>query len=42
MASGWTWLARLLNMPPRKITLFVLITFLEVNIFVIKIKIIKK
>jgi nucleoporin GLE1 len=30
MASGWTWLARLLNMPPRKITLFVLITFLEI------------
>jgi len=34
IASSWRWLARLLNMPPRKITSFVLITFLEVNIFI--------
>jgi len=30
MASGWTWLARILNMPPRRITSLTLITFLEV------------
>ncbi|ORX83772.1 GLE1-domain-containing protein [Anaeromyces robustus] len=30
MASGWTWLARILNMPPRQITSLTLITFLEI------------
>jgi len=30
MATGWIWLARILNMPPRQITSLTLITFLEV------------
>jgi len=30
MKTGWTWLARILNMPPRQITSLALITFLEV------------
>jgi len=30
MASGWTWIARILNMPPRQITSLALITFLEI------------
>lgn len=29
--DGWTWLARLLNMPPKKITPHLLLTFLEVG-----------
>jgi len=28
--KAWTWLARLLNLPPRKVTPFVLLAFLEV------------
>jgi nucleoporin GLE1 len=31
LADGWTWLARLLNMPPRKITPQLLMTFLEAS-----------
>ncbi|KAI9023305.1 GLE1-like protein-domain-containing protein [Hyaloraphidium curvatum] len=30
MADAWTWLARLLNLPPRKITPQLILTFLEV------------
>ncbi|ORX42133.1 GLE1-domain-containing protein [Piromyces finnis] len=30
MKTGWSWLARILNMPPRQITSLALITFLEI------------
>lgn len=31
LADGWTWLARLLNMQPRKITPQLILTFIEVS-----------
>ena len=30
ISHGWTWMARILNMPPRRITGLLIITFLEV------------